>query len=118
MFPKGPTSQTLKARKARAEAAMKRAVRKACVKRDEWCRILYQETPPELWGCDGPSEWAHLHSHRRSQTRGQAADKRHTTAGSLMLCRVHHQQYDAHKLRITCLTRKGADGPLKFRRIV
>jgi hypothetical protein len=124
-FPKGRTRKQAKAKKDRSESAVKRAVRKACVDRDGHCRIREWEDHPDDWHADDlapchsfstTGEHAHMHSHRRSQTRGQAAEKRHTTRASLMLCADHHQQYDAHQLRITALTRSGADGPLKFRR--
>lgn len=119
-----------KGRKLRAEGKVKTSVRAACVARDFECRLgagtsadwpqgadrfiplsLFFDLP-----CAGLSEWAHMHAKRRSQTRGQAPERRHDTAHSLMLCKFHHQEYDAHRLRITALTRKGADGPLKFRR--
>lgn len=99
------------------------AVRTACVERDHRCRLWLPEGCNDdrlldlFWtDCDGPSEWAHMHSRRRSQTRNQAPAVRHDAAHSLMLCRFHHLEYDAHRLRITALTRKGADGPLKFQR--
>jgi hypothetical protein len=120
-YPKGRTRKQVKARKDRAEAAVKRAVRAACVKRDGYCRaatIWHDKFDDPLYWleCQSESQWAHLHTHRRSQTRGQAADKRHTTAGSLCLCRYHHREYDAHRLIIEPLTKKGCDGPLRFQR--
>jgi hypothetical protein len=125
--PKPPTRKTLKGRKDRAEAKQKHLVRMLCVARDGDCRFGrpsqggdFKEgsalVPFNYQDCRGESEWAHMHSRRRSQTRGQAPEVRHDTSHSLMLCTKHHQDYDAHKLRITSLTRKGADGPLKFRR--
>jgi hypothetical protein len=123
---KGKTRKQIKARKDRAEAKVKRHVRRQCELRDNLCRLGEWEWNPLDWhedtitdndsGCDGPSEWAHMHAKRRSQTRGQAPEVRHDTAHSLMLCRFHHTEYDAHRLTITALTRRGADGPLKFRR--
>lgn len=120
-LPKGRTRKQIKAKKDRAEATVKKSVRAACVKRDRYCRVgLWtaglKHPPVWLGTCAGPAEWAHLHSHRRAQTRGQAAEKRHTTAGSLCLCRFHHAEYDAHRMKITALTRRGADGPLRFSR--
>lgn len=124
--PKGLTRKQLKGRKDRAEAKVKKSVREYCVERDGMCRMFRTAlVEADRWPlltalqaeCDGPSQWAHLHNHRRAQTRGQAATQRHTTAGSLMLCAEHHQQYDAHQLRITALTRKAADGRLKFTRV-
>ncbi len=127
---KGKTRKQIKARKDRAEAKVKTSVRTACVARDGQCR--YFRTIAAVYDgwafvaalhqiqtndkCDGPSQWAHIHAKRRSQTRGQTPELRHDTAHSLMLCRFHHTEYDAHRLLITALSRKGADGPLKFRR--
>jgi hypothetical protein len=64
--------------------------------------------------CDGVSEWAHLGDKKRFKTRGQAPEVRHTTAGSLMLCTKHHQDYDAGRMVI-----EGDDAnlPLKFERV-
>lgn len=125
-FPKAEPRKLTKARKERAEARTKKSVRELCVHRDGWCRIFKERFESRsnsspvvtmlLVGCSGLGEWAHMHMKRRSKTRGQAPDIRHTTKDSLMLCQTHHDQYDAHRLRITALTRKGADGPLKFTR--
>lgn len=123
---KGRSRKSLKAAEDRAEAKVKKAVRAACVERDGACRIatplghdVLQTYPVLLTMCDGPSQWAHMHTHRRSQTRGQDPEQRHTTAASLMLCQRHHDQYDGRqrpRLLITRLSHKGANGPLKFRR--
>lgn len=122
-LPKGEPRRRVQGRQQRAEAKVKRAVRAACVRRDFDCRICdWDQNPDDLHSDDldtetfsrDISEWAHMHVRRRSQTRGEAPEKRHTTAGSLMLCRFHHQEYDAHRLRITALSRKGCNGPLRF----
>lgn len=86
-----------------------RDVRAAVVERDGMCRV-----PPGVFGaCQGVLEWAHLL--RRFKTRGQPAETRHTTQGTLMLCKKHHLQFDAHELQITALSvEHGADGPLEF----
>lgn len=119
------TRKSAKSRKQRAEALQKKVVRLKCVLRDGQCRLLTETVSPEfgvwLWlngekFCSAESEWAHLHTRRRSQTRNQAPEIRHDTKHSLMLCRFHHREYDAHRLQITALTRAGADGPLKFSR--
>lgn len=126
------TIRQLKDRKGRAEAKVKKSVRVECVRRDGPCRFGMPSLEAITLdrragtmnfaapGCAGPSEWAHMHSRRRSQTRNQAPEIRHDTQHSLMLCQFHHDQYDGRlppmpRLRITSLTRKGADGPLKFR---
>jgi hypothetical protein len=54
----------------------------------------------EMSTCEGRSEWAHLGDQKRFKTRGKPPEERHTTAGSLMLCRFHHRAYDTGRLRI------------------
>lgn len=113
------TRKQSKSRKDRTEAAVKKAVRAECAERDGACRIGDWEMNPddihdddlESDPCDGRSEWAHLGEKKRFKTRGQAPEVRHTTAGSLMLCRHHHGRYDAGKLTITGAS---ADGVLEF----
>lgn len=110
-LPKGPTRQRLKGRRDRAEAAVQKAVRAKCVERDGLCRInggLGVAVPL------GQSEHAHMHVARKSKTRNQAPEIRHSTKTSLMLCAVHHRLYDAKELTIDALTDQGADGPLTF----
>jgi hypothetical protein len=127
---KGKTRKQITAKKQRAEQTQIQAVRARCIERDGHCRVfrtmasayegwailaaLHQQRVGDV--CDGPSAWAHLHARRRSKTRGMAPDVRHDTKYSLMLCAKHHAAYDAKRLIITALTRRGADGPLKFRR--
>ncbi len=116
-FAKPEPRQRTKGRARRQESAVARTVREACVMRDGHCRITRDLLSPFRYaGCAGPSEWAHLGDARRFKTRGQAPERRHTTAGSLMLCREAHQAYDAGKLRIEPLTDRGADGRLRFTR--
>lgn len=123
--PKPPRRLRVKAT-PKAERRQIEAVRAACVERDGYCRFyraVANNIHGDRWsvvsaveGCDGPSEWAHMHTRRRSKTRGMAPEYRHDTAHSLMLCHTHHQDYDAKRLLITALTRKGANGALRFRR--
>ena len=127
---KGKTRKQIKAKRARAEDRVERAVRKACVIRDGLCRVCDWENNPDDyhddnlddWSDEWPfyvSEWAHTHTKRRSQTRNQAPEIRHTTQDSLMLCKQHHDQYDGRqrpRLLMAKLTRRGCDGPLKFTR--
>ena len=102
------------------EGHVKAVVRAECVARDGYCRAQGHG----VGECDGPSEWAHFHSHRRSKTLGQEPEERHTKQGSLMLCKRHHQMYDgqvlgtqAERLAIDVADEaRGADGPLRFRR--
>lgn len=121
-FPKpAKTRRQLKARQDRQAAQITKRVRADCVLRDGHCRmtaghddVFVGVTTLMSMPCEGPSEWAHFGDKRRSRTRGQAPQIRHTTEGSLMLCQVMHLAYDSGHLRITALTRKGCDGRLKF----
>lgn len=122
--PKPEKRKTTKGRKDRAEDKQKHMVRMLCALRDGGCRMAGPTIFSDVYSyetafvdCRGESEWAHMHSRRRAKTRNMAPEIRHDSAHSLMLCTKHHQDYDAHKLRITALTRKGADGPLKFGRM-
>lgn len=120
-----PTRKRTKGRKDRAEAKVKKAVRAECVERDGDCRIGDWENNPNdthddaLTGdgqmpivCEGRSEWAHLGEKKRFKTRKQAPAVRHTTAGSLMLCHRHHQDYDRGRMVIDG---NDANGVLGFR---
>lgn len=123
-LPKGPTRKTLKGRKTRAERVVKKSVRELCVERDGHCRVEFgtlNDDIEQLYDdliahacCDSPSEWAHLKGARRSQTRGQAPERRHTTATSLILCRRHHQLEEAGRLIVRPLTADGCNGPVRF----
>lgn len=128
--PKPEKRSTTKRRLDRAEAKVAAWCRAQCVERDGDCAVVRPgvSLPPfyveELdvrtaatmrSPCDGPSEWAHMHSHRRSKTRGLDPTERHDPKHSLMLCRFHHREYDAKTLVITALSQKGANGPLRFR---
>ena len=109
--PKPEPRKTAKARETREARKVVTAVRARCVERDGACRV-------KGWPfgeCVGPSEWAHLEQYRRFKTRGQRPEQRHTTAGSVILCRYHHHLYDAHQLEIHPLTTLGADGTLRLR---
>ena len=110
-FPKPEPRARTKRRKHRTEAQVIQEIRALCVARDGDCRLQgATEFPP----CGGVSEWAHLEDRRRARTQGMPPKERHTTGGSLMLCTEHHRAYDAHRLRIRCLTGQQADGLLGF----
>lgn len=113
MLPKPEPYRRVKARRARHESAVKREVRAACVERDGYCRLAFRGMGP----CGGPSEWMHMSWKRRSLTMGQAAEARHTTSGSAMGCRLHHQRLD-HKaspwIDVEPLTDSGADGRMRW----
>lgn len=111
--PKGPTAR-YRAKRRRAEQPVAKSVRVQCVERDGYCRYG-KDTP--LTPCAGPSEWAHLGEKKRAKTRGMKLEQRHTTAGSLMLCRKHHDAYDQRRgarLWIHPRTEDGANGSLQF----
>lgn len=123
--PKGVTAKA-RAKRKRAESPVAKAVRAKCVDRDGrcvlWRGLMNCVGDVIAWDvdldCVGPSQWAHMHSRRRSQTRNQAPEIRHDTQHSFMACQRHHDQYDGRpkpRLFVTALTAKGADGPLKFR---
>jgi hypothetical protein len=99
-----------KARRKRLERKVVHTVRMICVLRDGLCRLSSGILGP----CSGPSEWAHLPSHRRSRTRAQAPSNRHTPAGSMMLCRAHHDRLDGRARPVITIEEGilGADGPL------
>lgn len=128
--PKPEPLQRTRNRRRRVEGKVKKSVRAQCVLRDGPCRFGMPSMEAITLdrragtmnfaspGCAGPSEWAHMHSRRRSQTRNRAPEIRHDTQHSFMACQRHHDQYDGRqrpRMFVTALTRKGADGPLKFR---
>jgi len=121
--PRPTPRRILKARRKRQAAKVVKSVRARCVARDGYCRIDAASGGPkgdsaafDVGPCSGPSEWAHLSEQKRAKTRGQAPEVRHTTAGSLMACKTHHDRYDGRQrprlgIEATIL---GADGPLEF----
>ena len=118
-----PRASTKRANRREA-AKIVRQVRAACVDRDGHCRVLFGNAVngdihqgEDLNYCGLRSEWAHLNEHQRFKTRGQEPEERHCTAGSLMLCEIHHQLLDSHQMAITALSDRGADGPLCFERL-
>ena len=121
LFPKSskakPSRKTAKGRKDRAEAAVKRRVRAACVERDGYCRRAKDAqryaTLRRSVVCEGPSQWSHLAPFKRAHTRGMPPEIRHQVAWSLMLCKNDHDLYDAGRLLIEAGDH-GADGPLTF----
>ena len=114
-YPKPEPRQRGKALARRHERVVITGVRESCVKRDGRCRLAGHR---EFGRCDGPSEWAHMPSHRRSRTMRMAPTERHGTRWSLMLCREHHSALDGRilwlRLQIAPLTNRGCDGPLRF----
>jgi hypothetical protein len=86
-----PTRKQLKARKARRERAVIKAVRSDVAGRDGPCRLMAV--------------------HGSVNTRGLDPEDRHHTRGCLMLCTKHHRAYDAHEFDLGHGP-KGADGRL------
>ena len=131
-IPKPEPIARTKRRRQRQEAAVIRDVRRRCVERDGYCRLLTDYVrelglitgPQQLargfgGACHGESQWCHFGDLKRAKTRKQAPERRHTTRGSLMLCAAHHQDgplaYDRGTLRIEALSKElGCDGPLVF----
>ena len=116
--PKPELRARTKRRQKRLAAKVVKAVRAQCVTRDDYCRCHWLAHGVGDWIgpgvdlCRGPSEWAHLGEQKRFKTRGQPATVRHTTAGSLILCRRHHHDYDQGRLIIDG---DDANGRLDFR---
>src|SRR3990172_2702880 len=81
----------------RQERVVIAEVRAACMDRDEGCRLGHA---PGFGACGGRLEWAHWGPWKRFKTRKMAPARRHGTAGSLMLCTRHHQDYDAGRLGV------------------
>lgn len=122
--PKPKKGRLAKKARDRLEPAIVKAVRKLVDERDGYCRLHWTNRSATgrlllaFFGtCSGPSEWCHVEEKRRGKTRGQAPEERHTTQGSVKFCRQHHQGkggYDLHGFRITYLTARGCDGPLRY----
>ena len=83
------------------------------VARDGHCRLA---DTPGFGPCHIASEWAHLEGKRRYKTRGLPPEQRHSTAWSAMLCKWHHDAYDAHDIECEAVTSRGANGPLRWSR--
>ncbi len=120
-----PTRKALKGKKDRNAKKVEKSVRAQCEERDGSCRVGStlammgddRASLTQIGECRGESEWAHLGEKTRAKTRNQAPEVRHTTAGSAMLCTRHHARYDGRerpRLLIEALTKRGADGPLRF----
>ncbi len=108
--PKPERRQRTKDRKDRREQKIKREVRKACETRDGYCLVQKLGLP----GCKGDSTWAHFNGHRRSQTRGMSAERRHDSRFSGMLCTRHHIQEERGAFEVVYHTDKYADGRVSW----
>lgn len=103
------TRKQVKSAKARAEAKVIKAVRAACVERDQGCRLA-----GHFGVCQGQISWCHMEGKRRHQTRNMAPEERHGTAWTVMLCGRHAEMEERHQIRSEYLTDKGADGLMRF----
>lgn len=115
-IPKGPTRRELKGKLDYRERQIIQRNRAHCVRRDgdTGCRIGYWgELAVALFGeCMGTPEWNHFR--RRSKSRGEPPEERHSTEVTGMLCGRHHDMVDLHQIEFEYLTEKRADGPMKF----
>lgn len=108
------TRKRVKGRKARAEVKVKRAVRAECVTRDGHCLVA---TRIGIVGeCRGQSVWSHFAGHRRSQTRGMAPERRHTTLFSGMLCQRHDRLEETGQYEVVYRTVDYANGSVDWQR--
>lgn len=110
--PKPEPRRRVRNRARRHEQAVKQDVRAAVETRDGYCRVGQMRR--DYTDCAGPSQWAHLDGHRRSETRGMKAEARHTTAASAMLCQRHHELEETGRLSLVALDDRGADGALQL----
>jgi hypothetical protein len=113
-FAKGPTRAELKGSFDYRERQIIKANRAYCERRDGDCRIGYWgEIAIALFGeCMSTSEWNHFR--RRSKSRGEPPEERHSTEVTGMLCGRHHDMVDEHEIDFVYLTSKRADGLMKF----
>lgn len=111
-FPKPEPLKRTKARKARTEAKVIAQVKLAVMERDGSCRMAVTG----VGACAGVLDWAHLPQWRRSATRGKPATERHTTQGTVLLCRKHHEMLDGQRAPRMFVEHgpDGADGLLKW----
>lgn len=111
-IPKPEPRRRVRSRKQRHEQAVKQDVRAAVERRDGYCRIGQMRR--DYTDCAGPSQWAHLDGHRRSETLSMKAEIRHTTANTAMLCEKHHEMEEHGRLSLVPLDDRGADGALQL----
>ena len=114
-FPKGQTRAERKGSLGYRERQIIERNRAHCERRDGDCRIGYWgDTAIALFGeCFGTPEWNHFR--RRSKSRGEPPEVRHSVEITGMLCGRHHDMVDEHEIDFDYLTEKRADGPMKFR---
>ena len=113
-FKKGPTRAERKGSLGYRERQIIQRNRAHCERRDGDCRIGYWgDTAVALFGeCFGTPEWNHFR--RRSKSRGEPPEERHSTEVTGMLCGRHHDMVDEHEIDFDYLTEKRADGLMAF----
>lgn len=102
----------LRQSKADREQLIIKKVRAEVFDRDQGCRFPQEGRDDQP--CYGPLEWAHLPEYRRSRTMGQDPMHRHTTSGTVCLCRLHHGLLDRNRMRVVVLSDEGANGQLQW----
>lgn len=88
-------------------AQVARRVRADVFERDIACR--YCRGSRETFG--HPDQWHHFP--KRSKTRGMAAERRHTTKGSVRACFLCHRDLEAGFLKTVFESESGFDGPIR-----
>lgn len=113
--PKGPTRAERKGSIGYRERQIIQRNRAHCERRDGDCRIGYWGgSAVALFGeCFGTPEWNHFR--RRSKSKGEPPEVRHSVEITGMLCGRHHDMVDEHEIDFDYLTETRADGPMKFR---
>jgi hypothetical protein len=113
-FAKGPTRAELKGSSNYRERQIIKVNRAHCERRDGDCRIGYWgDIAIALFGeCMSAPEWNHFR--RRSKSRGEPPEQRHSTEVTGMLCGRHHDMVDEHEIDFVYLTSQRADGQMKF----
>lgn len=109
----GPTKRARRS-KAGKDRRYAKTIRETVAERDGYCKLAAYAGV--LGRCEGPSEWAHWGAWKRCKTRGLPPEDRHTTGGSLMLCRRHHRAYDAGQFNIVAVTEYGMDRAIAYQR--
>lgn len=113
-FSKGPTRKELKGSEDYRERQIIQRNRAHCVRRDGDCRIGYWgAVAVALFGeCMGTPEWNHFR--RRSASRGEPPEVRHSVEVTGVLCGRHHDMVDQHEIDFEYLTSKRAEGLMAF----
>jgi hypothetical protein len=97
--------------KQRKDLAYADKIKRKVDELDAWCRLepLNARELALVGPCKGGMTWAHLPDWRRSKTRNEEPEKRHTLQGSFKCCVGHHAALDQKKFGIAH-GEDGADG--------